>query len=148
MIIGAIVAVIVLGLAAVFGGLFVYRHFTKPSSPEDQIRAIVQKKADEFNAPNYSYDPQLVCKANVAQDEKEFKEARKLASKAGTISISVANIHVTGDQATADTTFKFQKVPDATKTESSKFIKEDGKWKSCDPPSSSSDDQGNGDSGN
>lgn len=137
-------AVIVL----VVGGFFVYKSFSKPSSPEDQIRAIAQKKADEFNAPNYSYDPQLVCKANVAQDEKEFKQARKLTSQTGTISISVANIHVTGNEATADTTFKFQKLPDATKTESAKFIKEDGKWKSCDPPSSSRDDEGNGDSGN
>ena len=142
--IGAIVAVIVLGV----GGFFGYKYFNKPSSPEDQIRAIVQKKADEFNATNYSYDPQLVCKANVAEDEKEFKQARKLTSKTGTVSISVANIQVTGDSATADATFKFQKLPDATKTESSKFIKEDGKWKSCDPPSSSNDDEGNGDSGN
>lgn len=144
--IGVILAVIVLGV----GGFFAVKHFSKhPTSAEDQIRAVDQRETDEYNAYNVSFDPELECKANAAYEQAHVKQARKLRDESGTISSSVANIHVTGDSATADVTVKFQKAPDQPVTIPSQFVKEDGKWKDCTPPDSSGDDgQGNGDSGN
>jgi hypothetical protein len=144
--IGVILAVVVLGI----GGFFAVKHFVKhPASAEDQIRAVDQRETDEYNAYNVSFDPELECKANAAYEQAHAKQARKIRDESGTVSSSVANIHVTGDSATADVTVKFQKAPDQPVTIPSQFVKEDGKWKDCTPPDTSGDDaQGNGDSGN
>jgi hypothetical protein len=49
--------------------------------------------------------------------------------------MSVANIRVTGDTATADVTITFQKVP-IPLAHNFQFVKEDGKWRECTPPGS------------
>jgi hypothetical protein len=137
--------VAVLVVVAVVVVFFVVKPFkTKVASPEDQIKAVVQHEADGYNAPNYTYNSELVCRKYLANDEKSYKEARKLRSETGTISLSVTDIHVNGDQATAQGSMKFEKLPDKPQSQSMQFVKEDGKWKDCTPPDSS----GDGDDGN
>jgi Protein of unknown function (DUF2510) len=133
-IIGVILAVLVLAV----GGFFGYKHFAKqtPRSPEDQVRTVVQRETDNANKGDFSYNSELECKALAGNDQKQNNELRKLRSQTGTWSASVANIQVTGDSATADVTIKFEKLPDQSQTESTKFVKEDGKWKDCTPPDS------------
>lgn len=137
-IIGLIAAIVVLAA----GAFFAYQHFGKshPSSPEDQIKSVVQREADAWNKSNFSYSPELQCKAMASTDQDHNnKELRKVRAQAGTITISVTNIHVTGDQATADATIKFAKAQESS-TIPLQFVKEDGNWKDCTP-----DDSDNGD---
>lgn len=58
--------------------------------------------------------------------------------------VSVANIHITGDSATADVTYKGAKVPDKPWNVAEKFTKEDSKWKECTPPDDNQNDGGSG----
>lgn len=140
-VIGIIAALVVLAV----GGFLGYKHFGKsaPASPEDQIKALVQHEATAYNNSNFSFDPDTDCKARASKDQaQETEKLRKLRAELGTMSASVANIHVTGDQATADVTAKFEKVPDQPVTENEKFVREDGRWKDCTPDSSDDDDDG------
>ena len=141
--IGVIVAVLVLAV----GGYFGYKHFSKPHSPEDQIRSVVQREVDEINKSNFSWDGALQCKANEASTQEQAKDGPKLIAETGTWTASVANVHVTGDSATADVTIKFQKLPDKRVTKTFQFIKEGGSWKECTPGSPDDDNGSNGDSG-
>jgi hypothetical protein len=50
----------------------------------------------------------------------------------GTASTSVANVHVTGDHATAQVTTIWSKSPGNRNTETESFVKENGSWKLCD----------------
>jgi Protein of unknown function (DUF2510) len=145
LIIGVIVGVIVLGVGGWFGVTHLFK--SHPASPEDQIRNVVQRITDDFNGSKFSHDPAVQCKANAASDDKEAKDGANIKDQAGTLSTSVANIHVNGDSATADVTLNFAKIS-KSKTQSMQFIKEDGSWKECTPPDSSDDDQSDGDSGN
>jgi hypothetical protein len=145
-IVGVLVAVAVL----VVGGIFAVKHFNKhPATAEDQIKAVVQHGFDNFNASKFSHDPAIQCKANAASDDKEAKDGPAMRAQTGNISVvSVTNIHVTGDTATADVTIKAEKTGQ-TETKTGQFVKEDGSWKECNPSDSSSDDDENGgDSGN
>ncbi len=140
-VIGLIAALVVLAV----GGFLGYKHFSKsaPASPEDQIKAVVQREATDYNNSNFSYDSETDCKARASDNEaKEVEKLRQLRAQLGTMSASVANVHVTGDQATADVTAKFENVPDQPVTENEKFVKEDGRWKDCTPDSSDDDDEG------
>jgi Protein of unknown function (DUF2510) len=140
-IIGVIAALVVLAV----GGLLAYNHFSKsaPTSPEDQIKALVQREAADYNNSNFSYNPETDCKARASADQaKEVEKLRKLRAELGTMSASVANIHVTGEQATADVTATFEKVPDQPVTEDEEFVKEDGRWKDCTSDSSNDDREG------
>jgi Protein of unknown function (DUF2510) len=129
-IIGVIVAIFVLAV----GGFLGYKHFGKsgPRSPEDQIKSLVQREVDAWNRFDFSYNPEDQCKANTGNDP-QVEENRTLRAQIGTTSASVADIHVTGDQATADVTFKFQKLPDKPLAHTLQFVKEDGRWKDCTP---------------
>jgi hypothetical protein len=131
----------VLAGAGVFAA---YYFFFSEKSPEDQIKALIQKREAELNGTDASYDPALVCKQYVADDEKSLKQIHKGKSKIGKITFTVSNIHVTGNSATGDVTLKSDKMPVLDRTDTSKFIKEDGKWKQCDPPSSGDDDDDSG----
>jgi hypothetical protein len=126
------------------GGIFAYLQFFKAKSPEDQIRNVVQREMDDFNASKFSHNPAIQCKANAASDDKDAKEGPKVLAQAGTVSASVTNIHVTGDSATADATITFAKAPGQSKTLHMQFVKEDGSWKECTPPDSSGDDDDSG----
>jgi Protein of unknown function (DUF2510) len=140
-IIGVIVALVVLAV----GGFLGYKHVVKspPASPEDQIKALVQREADAWNNSNFSYDPETDCKASASDyTEKQAEKLRNLRAQLGTTSASVANIHVTGDKATADTTLKFQNAPDHPVITNEQFVQEDGRWKDCSPPDSDDDDDG------
>jgi hypothetical protein len=148
LIIGIVVGVIAL-LAGGAGILAWQQHwFDKPKSPEDQIRLVVQREMDDFNASKFSHDPAIQCKANAVSDDKNAKDGPDVLAQAGNISASVANIHVTGDSATADATVTFSKAPGKSKTLRLQFVKEDGGWKECTPDSANDDEQNDGDSGN
>ena len=140
LIIGVIVGVI----ALVVGGIFGIKYFTKAKSPEDQIKSVVQREFDNFNASKFSHDPALQCKANAASDDNQAKDGPATLAQTGHISVvSVTNIHVTGDTATADVTIKAEKTGQ-TQTKTAQFVKEDGSWKECNTDSSSDDDSDSG----
>ena len=125
---------------------FVFHHFDKGSSggsPEDQIRAVIQHEANDFNSSKPPYNPDLICKAQVAaySDEQFVEYQRAIRAKGGTASVSLANIHVTGDSATADVTIKLANISEPI-TGTDQFVKEDGRWKDCTPPASSGDTGG------
>lgn len=136
-VIGVIAFVIVLAV----GGFVGYKQFRKsgPSSPEDQIRSVVQREVQAWNNSDFSYNPELYCKANSSQDQAGQKEGRELRTQAGKMSVSVDSIHLIGDQATVDVTVKFQNAPGKTAPSTMQFVKEDGRWKDCTPPDSSGD---------
>lgn len=73
-------------------------------------------------------------------DEPAYKDAFiEVMRQSVTITLDkVENIKVTGDTATADitSTMTAGTDPPATDTESNEFVKEDGVWKDCAPPSS------------
>jgi hypothetical protein len=137
LIIGIIVAVLVLPA----GGYFGYKLLGKGGSrsPEDQIRTVVQSFIEDYNSSNFSKILELQCKKYAAGDKAQAQQGPTLREETGTMSASVANIHVTGDQATADVTLKSAKAPDQPKTDSWDFVKEDGRWKECGAPDSTSD---------
>jgi hypothetical protein len=146
-----LISVLAVAIVVVGGVFFAWKKhvFSTPSSNEDQIRWVVQHEEDDINASRFAFDPQVECKAQEAGDKKMEKMGPKILAKTGKWKYSVANIHVTGDSATADVTVKFAKLPEKPKTSSFQFVKEDGKWKECSAPDSSDDgDQGDDDSGN
>jgi hypothetical protein len=116
----------------------------KTSSPEDQIRAVMQSEVDYANKSDFSWRPELECKAIAAAQQAHADDLRALRAQSGTWSVSVANIHVTGDSATADVTFTFEKLPDKPQSNTDQFVKEDSKWKECTPYSSNGNSQDNG----
>jgi len=122
------------------GGFFGYKHFTK-KSPEDQIRATVQHEFADYNASHFEHAAQWQCKANASPDNA--KEGRDLRAQTGTVSASVANIHVNGDKATADVTMTFEKVAGQSKVMPMQFVYEDGGWKDCTVSTPDSSDGGN-----
>jgi len=144
-IVSSIASFVVFVLAILCVRLLSDHHFFIPradSSPEDQIKAVVQREADNFNNSKFSFNPELTCKAQ-ASDDQHIKDARTLRAQGGTISISVANIHVTGDHATADITMKLAKLSGEPITPAAQFVKEDGRWKDCTPPDSTDNGENN-----
>lgn len=133
MIIGIVAAVMFL----VVGGCVTLALIGKSveSSPEDQIRAVVQAEVAYANKSDFSWHADLECQANQAGDQANAQDLSQLRSESGTWSASVSNIHVTGDTATADVTVTFQNMPDKPQTQHAKFVKQDGKWKECTPSS-------------
>jgi hypothetical protein len=134
-----IVAIVAIAVLAV-GGFFAYRHFGKSnsSSPQDQIKALIQAEADGYNRSSaIAFNPALECKANASEYQGQTPdELRQLRAQSGNVTGSVTNIQVTGDQATGDVTWKFAGA-DEPQTQSAKFVKEDGRWKDCTPPDAS-----------
>lgn len=103
-------------------------------SPEDQIRAVVERETQEYNDNNLAFDPELECEARKSAYAEHGDEILKSRAENGTQSSStLTNIQVTGDSATADETDKYQKDPDSPDTYSAKFVKEGGRWKDCTP---------------
>jgi hypothetical protein len=135
------------GIAVLLAGV-VGRHLAsgiahKPSSPEDQIRAVMQAEIDYANKSDFSWHSGLECRANAAGDQAHVDDLREFRAQSGTWSVSVANIHVTGNSATADVTVNFEKFPGKSQTQASQFVTEDGKWKECTPDSSDGNNQDN-----
>jgi Protein of unknown function (DUF2510) len=124
------VATTIVMFLIIFSVRYFISHKSSPSSPEDQIRAVIQSETSEFNKGNFKYDPALECKAHATEDDVD--QQRQVRAAGGTMSISVGKVTVTGDSATADVTLKFQKT-DEQPTATMQFVKEDGKWKDCTP---------------
>nr|WP_066912020.1 DUF4878 domain-containing protein [Mycobacterium interjectum] len=130
-----IAAIVVLAV----GGFLAYKQFGKsgPSSPEDQIKSVVEREVQAWNKSDFSYNPELYCKASSSQDQAGVNEGRELRTQAGMMSVSVDSIHLAGDQATVDVTVKFQNAPGKSAASTMQFVKEDGRWKDCTPPDTS-----------
>jgi hypothetical protein len=144
-----VIIALILAIVVMAGGaFFAYKHFSKghPSSPEDQIKALIQHEADDYNNSNFVYNADMYCKANASDDKAAAKKLRQMRSQTGKITISVSGVHVTGDQATADATLKFEKVPGKTVPDNMQFVKEDGRWKDC-TPADTTDTGDTGDTG-
>ena len=77
--------------------------------------------------------------AVVRQDVPAYEEAFvDVIREIGTYTVhKVENVKVTGDSATADVTATRQlgSEPAETKTKTFPYVKEDGEWRECDPPS-------------
>jgi len=73
--------------------------------------------------------------------EQAYKEAfMEVVRQSSKLTLGkVENIKITGDTATADVTTTQQTgtEPPKTDTTTNEFVKEDGQWKDCEPPSSS-----------
>jgi hypothetical protein len=128
-VIATIVAAII--ALAIFGALLLVNTGKNVSqSPDEQIRTVVQRLGDEWNNSNFSYHPELECRARASYDQDHLGEYRNQRAQSGTVTSSVTNVHVTGDNATAVVTTAFSKGdrPDAY---TARFVKEDGSWKFC-----------------
>jgi hypothetical protein len=135
-IVAAIVVVVVLAVAGVFG----YRYFIAGGSDEDQIRALVADFTTDFNNADGAAIANLICGggkkapgiagAFVAAYTSET--LRSQLDQHGTASTSVSNIHVTGEKATAQVITTYSKLPNSPVTETESFAKENGTWKVCD----------------
>jgi hypothetical protein len=138
MLIAALVGAVAVFIAA---GVFVVYVFFG-SSDEDDIKAATQKMVDALNNADGTALQASLCNqakggAGGSGFLKEF--AGSLASAAvsadlaenGSYSVSVTDIHVNGDHATASVTTTRSKAPGQKVTETTPFVKEDGAWKPC-----------------
>ena len=136
MIAAVVAAAVVLAVAGVFG----YKHFIAGGSDEDQIRALVANLTTDFNNADGAAMATLMCGeikkgagvsgafiAAYASDQLRTK-----LDENGTASTSLANVHVTGNRATAQVTTLWSKSPGNPNTETESFVKENSSWKLCD----------------
>ncbi len=133
----ALIAAIVVAVLAV-GGVVAYKWVLPAlSSPEDQIRALVQTMTDDYNNGDGAGMATLWCSQSMEKKAYNalgaaFANAhiREELAENGTATTSVTDIHVTGDQATAAITTTKSKRNKAS-TENMPFAKENGSWKFC-----------------
>ncbi|ORV50925.1 hypothetical protein AWC05_28365 [Mycobacterium florentinum] len=139
MIVAAIAVVAVLAVAGVFG----YKYFIAGKSDEEQITALVATFATDFNNADGAGIDSLICggKTKLSGVGGAFAAAytsdglRGILDENGAVSMSVANIRVNGNHATAQVTSTWSKSPTSPSTESSSFAKENGNWTICDASS-------------
>jgi Protein of unknown function (DUF2510) len=133
-----IVALVAAAVLLAGGGVFAYK-FLAGGSDEDQIKALVGKFTTDFNKADGAGIASLTCsegtkapagaRAFVAAATSE--ELRAQLDENGTASTSVANVHVTGNRATAQVTTIWSKSPGQPDVETDSFAKESGSWKVC-----------------
>jgi hypothetical protein len=138
LLIGALAGVVVLVVAAAVGFyVFIY------NSDEHQINAVTQDFVKTYNNGDGDGMAKLLCSqalgtpkgtsgfllgvAGVAMSS----ELQKQLDELGAISMSVSDIHVTGDRATASVTTAYSKAPADKQTETDPYVKENGSWKVC-----------------
>ncbi len=130
-----IAAAVVLAVAGVVG----YKFFLAGDSDEAQIRALVAKFTTEFNNADGAGVGSLMCSettkapAGVGAFAAAYtsEQLRAYLDEYGTVSSSVAEIHVTGNRATAQVTTTASKSPGNPSTDTDSFVKENGSWKLC-----------------
>lgn len=130
-----IAAAVVLAVAGVVG----YKFFLAGGSDEDQIRALVAKFTSDFNNADGAGIGSLMCSevtkapAGTGAFAAAYtgEQLRAYLDEYGTVSTSVANIHVTGNRATAEVTTTASKSPGNPSTDTDSFAKENGNWKLC-----------------
>lgn len=135
-------AVIAAAVALAGAGVFAYRYLAG-GSDEDQIKALVAKFTTDFNNADGAGIASLTCSDGnkVPAGAGAFvvgytsEKLRDYLDEYGTITTSVANVHVTGNQATAQVTTVGSKAPGQPNVETDSFAKESGGWKVCGPAS-------------
>ena len=101
------------------------------ASPEDQIRALVKTISDDMNNADSQGLASLVCADEKNSSDIQTSELRRQRDENGTLTTSASDIHVTGDQATANVTFSWSNSPSENGTVTWKFVRENGAWKMC-----------------
>jgi ketosteroid isomerase-like protein len=132
------VAVIVAAVALAGAGVFAYKYLAG-GSDEDQIKALVARFTTDFNNADGSAIASLTCSEGnkIPAGAGAFvvgytsEKLRDYLDEYGTISTSVANVHVTGDRATAQVTTVGSRAPGQPNVETDSFAKENGSWKVC-----------------
>jgi hypothetical protein len=136
--IGALTGAVVLVAAAAGFYYFVY------NSDEHQINAVTQQFTDMYNSGDGTGMLKLFCSQGLGASPSAPGSALVLAfagpemsshlqdqlNQTGPITVSVNDIHITGNQATAKLTTTASKTnQQATETEA--YVKEGGNWKVC-----------------
>lgn len=137
MLIAALAGVIVLVAAA--AGFYVFFYNTD----EHQIRAVTKEFVTDYNNGDGTGLAKLLCSQalgappgtsgfliGVAGSAMNSQLQNELNDK-GTASLSLSDIHVTGDRATATVTTTYSKTPSDKQTETDPYVKENGAWKLC-----------------
>ena len=109
------------------------------ASAEDQIKATVEAFETAFNSADAEDYLAQVCAEQAKQETVETVEQQLLFAKAfaGKVTFEITNIQVDGETAQGDLLVTVSS-PDASSddpSDSTKFIREDGKWKLCEPES-------------
>jgi hypothetical protein len=134
----------VVGVVAVLAvaGVLVYKFVLTggSNSPEGQIRALVKTFSTDFNNADGAALATIMC-----GQPKQYgflkdltgsitsESLSEMISEQGTVTLSVSNIKVTGDHATATVTSTWSKAPKESTPETDSFVKENGTWKVCGP---------------
>jgi hypothetical protein len=135
MIIGAVGAVLVLAMAGVLLYFFVFKDngsHSSNSSPEDQIKSVLQSYAEDINNADPADMSALFCdEVNKDTRNKTPAELREQREEKGTLSLSVRKVDVSGDNATATVSATWSKSSSDNETGTVPFVKEKGSWKMC-----------------
>jgi hypothetical protein len=136
--IGALTGAVVLVAAAAGFYYFVY------NSDEHQIKAVTQQFTDMYNNGDGAGLTKLFCSQGLGTSPDATGSALVLAfagpamnsqlrdelNQTGPITVSVSDIHVTGDRAMAKLTTTASKT-NQQQTENEAYVKEGGSWKVC-----------------
>jgi hypothetical protein len=104
------------------------------ASPEDQIRALMKSVDDDLNNADAAGLASLLCDAqknSPARHVHTDDQLRKQRDVVGPETSTVADIHVTGDDATARVSISFSKAPQNDVTQTVNFVRENGGWRVC-----------------
>lgn len=117
--------------ALALAGVLVYK-FVYPGTPEDQIKAVVQDLADGMNNADSTRVASLMCTQDrILSALLTADYLRQRRDEKGIATFSVTDIHVSGDQATAQVTETWSKESTQGKPKAGSFDKESGDWKVC-----------------
>jgi len=103
-------------------------------SPEDQIRTLMKTVDDYLNSADAAGLASLLCDAQKNSPGRHVHtddQLRKQRDVVGLETSSVADIHITGDHATARVGVSWSKAPQDDLTETVEFVRENGGWKVC-----------------
>jgi len=132
---GLIIGLVAAALVVIIGGVLAVSIFTKDApqvtvskptkSDEEQIKDVVEKFQDAWNASDFDAFKPIVCED--AQQDGEFNETDFLDSREGSddLDLSVTDVDIDGDDATATVENENKDPDDIT------FAREKGEWKWC-----------------
>ena len=131
----AALAAAVVAVAGVLIWVFGFKGSNAPeSSPEDQIRALMKRVDDYLNNADAAGLASLLCDAQKNSPGRHVHtddQLRKQRDAVGLETSTVADIHITGDHATASVSISWSKAPQNDLTETVNFVRENGGWRVC-----------------
>jgi hypothetical protein len=128
----AVLAAAVIAVAGVLIWVFAFKGSN--GSPEDQIRALMKSVDDDLNNDDAAGLASLLCDAQKNSPGRRVHtddQLRKQRDVVGLETSTVADIHVTGDHATARVSISFSKAPQDDLTETVNFVRENRGWRVC-----------------